>query len=129
MSQNGLSRRQKTFVATLLSAQTIGAACQASGVPRATVGRWQQQAAFRAAIDGMLDQALADAGRLLAQRCAGALVVLASIAGDKFAPASARVAASAKILDSALRFYEAQALAQRLELVEAAIIKRESEQK
>ncbi len=113
-----LTPKQEQLIAALLTSSTTQKAAEAAGVSETTAHRWLRESifvlAYKAARRAAVDQAV---GRL--QQCAaGAVAVLASVAGDTKAPASARVSAAGKLLDLAFKGLELDDLATRLDALE-----------
>ncbi len=112
---DNLSPKQHATIAALLSAPTVAQAATTAGVSERQLYRWLKDdsdfdAAYRAARWRATQQAIAR----LQQTSGAAVTILLSIAADKNAPASSRVAAASKLIDLALRSVEIEELESRL---------------
>jgi hypothetical protein len=115
-----LGRKQEAAIAALLTAGTLAAAAQSSGVSEATLWRWQQQPDF-AALYKQAKTALLEAVTAKLRKQAGSAVdTLAELAGNTDNPAGARVSASRTIVELALRAHELEDLTERLTALEEA---------
>jgi uncharacterized protein YggE len=115
-----LTPKQDALIAALLTSPTIQDAARTVGVSETTAHRWlRTDEAFTAVYLKARRQAVGQAIARLQQLSSGAVAVLAQVASDKQAPASARVAAASKILDTAIRAVELEDLESRITALEA----------
>ena len=113
-----LNRRQRRFVAALLTSPTIEKAAKAAGIGEATAYRYLKQPAVKAELGQALDGALGQAARLAVDEMAAALETLKQIHQDRNAPASSRVSAARTILQAGPALREALDLAERVTALE-----------
>ena len=114
-----LTPQQQKACLALLTEPTIAAAAAKAGVGERTLYRWLARDDFVEAYREARRKALGQAVARLQQLSSGAVAVLAQVAADKTAPASARVAAASKILDTAIKAVELEDLEQRIAALEA----------
>ncbi len=108
------------MIAALLSSPTVQQAAATAGVSEQTAYRWMREdAAFDTAYRAARRQAVQHAVARLQQTSGAAVTILLSIAADKNAPASARVAACCKVLDLAFKAVELEDIEARLSDLEA----------
>ena len=117
MARNGSKKMQ--FLAALMTARTIKAASQASGVGLRTAFRWLRDPAFKAELTQKQDSELGQVTRLTVAAMTDAVETLRSIMADDSTPATARVAAARAILESCVRFAELIDLTERVAALEA----------
>jgi hypothetical protein len=111
--------KQEALIAALLTAPTIQDAARTASVAERTAHRWlHEDDAFKAVYLSARRHALRQATARLACASSGAVSVLLQIAGDKCAPAYARVTASRTILEFAYRAEELEDLAARIAALE-----------
>jgi hypothetical protein len=113
---NKLDRLQEQAIACLLTEPTVQAAADKAGVGVATLGRWLQSRAFRAAYHAARRQVLAGTVQALVLASTDAVAVLA--AELKGAKAGDRIRAAEKILGLALRAESLVNLDDRLSALE-----------
>src|ERR687885_1177622 len=114
-----LTPKQDALIAALLTSPTIQDAAKAVGVSETTAHRWlRTDEAFTAAYLKARRAAVGQAIARLQQLSSGAVAVLGQVAADKQAPASARVAAASKILDTAIKAVELEDLEARIAALE-----------
>lgn len=123
LTAESLSPKQQRAIFALLSEPTLEDAAKQTGVQRTTLWRWLQEPDFRSSY--------MQARRLAVQRAIArtqavtseAVETLREIMSDKSAKGSERVAAAKAIIDYAFKGVELEDLAQRLEAVEAAMVR------
>src|ERR671932_1069491 len=114
-----LTPKQELLIAALLSSPTIQDAAKTAGVSETSAHRWlRTDEGFTAAYLKARREAVGQAIARLQQLSSGAVAVLAQVASDKQAPASARVAAASKILDTAIKAVELEDLEARIAALE-----------
>lgn len=113
-----LSAKQRLTAITLSQGKTQAQAAAAVGAGLRTVQRWVTQPEFQEAVRQAQRESYDQAIAKLVACSAGAVAVLAAVAGDSKVSASARVAASRAILDAAYRGYAQEELARRVEELE-----------
>jgi len=114
-----ISAKQEKLIAALMVTATVQAAAKTAGVSETTAHRWLREdanfdTAYRAARKNAVGQAIAR----LQQTSGAAVQVLLTIALDKAAPTSSRVAAASKVLDMAIKAVELESLEDRLRALE-----------
>ncbi len=118
MRQSTEARKQRA-VELAAEGLTAPAIAERLGVSERAVRAYLAQPTSKAALARLRDERLYQlAGRALAE-AGPALAVLRAIVEDAAVPATARVAAASRLLDVALRLYEAADLAERVEFLEA----------
>jgi len=122
MSETGstLTAKQDKALGALLTSPSLEHAAKSAGVTTVTLWRYLQDDAFKAAYQAARRIAVNHAVTRLQQACSGAVGVLCNVAGDKTAPAGARVTAARTILESAFKAIEIEDLSQRIDALEAA---------
>jgi hypothetical protein len=119
MSGHGDKQRlQDGLIAALLVSPSIEAAAKTAGVAKSTALRWLTQPQFRRDYDAARQQALDGALQYLRQTIVGCVAVLYNIALNPSASDMARIAASGRLIDFALRGVELQECVQRLQRLE-----------
>ena len=113
-----LTPKQHKALAALLTEPTLSAAAAKVGIGERTLHSWLAEPAFKAAYLDVRREAVGQAIARLQQLSSGAVAVLAQVAADKQAPASARVAAASKILDTAIKAVELEDLEARIAALE-----------
>src|SRR5579875_3697716 len=104
MPQTGQSRKKEAAIAALLSEPTLPKAAEAASVSLSTLRRWlESDEAFARAYSDARAQLVRGATAQLRRAMSGAVSVLAAVSADGKAPAAARVAAAAKILEIGLK--------------------------
>lgn len=119
-----LSRKKEAAVAALISAPTIAAAAAAVGIHEITLWRWLRQPEFKAAYEEAKRQALEAAIKRLQAVSGQAVETLHEVMTDPTASPHARVAAARTVLEMALKAYELQDLASRVEALETEFERR-----
>lgn len=117
-STDNLSPQQSKAIAALLTASSIGQAANDVGVTQRTLFRWLADPAFDAAYKAAKREAVGQAIARLQQLSGAAVLVLATVMADKQSPASSRVAAASKILDTAIKVVELEEIEARLTALE-----------
>lgn len=113
-----LSGKQLRAVRALLTRPTVAQAAQECGLSEATVYRWLNDAAFRAALAQAEGEAVAAAGRRLAALAETALDALAGTLTDPRTPAPVKVRACEVVLANLIRYREVAQFEQRLAALE-----------
>lgn len=118
-TEQKLPPKQEKLIAALMVTATVQAAAKTVGVSETTAHRWLREdanfdAAYRAARKNAVEQAIAR----VQQTSGVAVQILLSIAADKDAPASSRVAAARTMLELALRAVEFEDLTARVRALE-----------
>lgn len=113
-----MNRRERRFVAALMTAPTIEAAAEAAGIGERTAYRYLQDPAVKQALGQALDATMNQATRRAVDAMTEALDTLAEIHADLEAPKGARVSAARAILDAGPRLREALDLAERVSELE-----------
>lgn len=121
MSPNGMSIRQTSFVAALAQGRTGLEAARIAGISERQARRWMTLPEVQAAIARVRDELLEQATARAVGYCVNALDTLNDLVNDSEVLASARVAASRAILDTALRYSEVLGLAERVVKLETAL--------
>ncbi len=117
---SGLSAKQETAVAALLSEATIAAAAAKVGVTERTLHRWLDDPDFSEAYRAARREAVGQAISRLQQGSTHAVTVLFMLMADKSVSSSVRLRAAIAVLDFSLRAVELEDLQQRVEALEAA---------
>ena len=116
-----LGRKQFKAILALLEHRTVGAAAESIGVGQSTLFRWMQDHNFQRhylqAKKRVVDQAISQ----LQQMCGEAVQVLKQIMMDDTNPPSTRVACAKAILGQALKGFELEDLAARIDSLEKAL--------
>jgi hypothetical protein len=116
-----LSPRDENLVLALAAGQSVRDAAQACGMSRKTAERRLKDPPFREALKAaraaIYDESLRRGTGMVTQ----ALDVLGTIMNDKTAPATARVNAAARIIETAQRLREADELTERVARLEEAV--------
>lgn len=99
MTSDALTERQHVALRCLVAGESKGDAAKAAGVHPSTLSRWLRLDAFSDALAGERFSATAHARMRLALSMTEAVDVLAEIASDPTASASARLRAACAILD------------------------------
>lgn len=119
MTQIGaLSRRQRRFLAALLTASSVRDAANAAGVSERAAWRYLADPAVKAELAQRQDAVLGQAARRLAGAMGQALTVLEEVMQSRTATDSAKVAAARGVLECGLRVVELAALGDRLAALE-----------
>ena len=118
MTQTGQKRKQEQAIQALLTTATIGEAAAQCGVSERTLLRWLAESAFSEAYQRAKSDLLAAATGKLRFESAKAVDVLATVAGDAEAPASARANAARAIIQLALDANTAENLEARIAQLE-----------
>lgn len=118
---DGLTMKQERAIAALLAQPTIEKAADEAGVSRQTLHRWLGEPAFNEAFRKARREAFTHAVSMAQKYAPAMLNTLASIALDKAATQSARVAASKAVLDYGRESLELDDMARRLERLEAGL--------
>lgn len=116
--ESDLPPRHQKLLAALLSARTVEAAAGAAGCSVRHAYRMLADPVFAEALRKARRAALRLATGQLQQSAGEAVMVLRLIAADKGQPASARVAAASRLLDTAFKAAEIEDLEARLAAVE-----------
>lgn len=114
------TRRSRALTA-LLAARSVDQAAQIAGVSRRTVFRWLEDKEFRDQLKAAEGQALDEAARRLLSGQALALDVLEDIISNSTKDADRRLAAVAW-MDLLLRWREATALEDRIQVLEEKVL-------
>ncbi len=122
MSQptDNLSAQQSKAITALLTCSSITQAADEVGVTPRTLFRWLGDPTFDAAYKAAKRETVGQAIARLQQLSGAAVVVLGQVMADRRAPASSRVAAASKILDTAIKVVELEQIEQRLAALEEA---------
>jgi transposase-like protein len=118
---DNLSPQQSKAIMALLTASSIAQAADEVGVTPKTLFKWLADPTFDAAYKAAKREAVGQAIARLQQLSGAAVMVLAQIMVDKGKPASSRVAAASKILDTALKVVELEEIEARLSALETSI--------
>lgn len=119
MAENGtLSSAQRRTIQVLLQSHGIRAACVTAQIAERTVYRWLKDPSFVSELHQAESAVFGGVVRSVIASCTAAVDVLVRIMTDDLQPASARVAAAGRILESALRLHEAITIAERLTALE-----------
>ena len=110
----GLTPRQRTAVAALLTTGEVTAAAQAAGVSRETLHRWLKQPAFLEAVRAAEAEALDELSRSLVGLGREARATLAAAMQDPSAPWATRVRAADASLGRLLQLRELATLEARV---------------
>ena len=113
-----LSAKQQIAAIALSQGKTQAQAAAGAAVGLRSVQRWVTQPEFQEAVHQAQRESYDQAIAKLVACSAGAVAVLAAVAGDGKVSASARVAASKAILDAAYRGYAQQELERRVKELE-----------
>lgn len=122
-----LSRKQEAAIVALLAKGTVRDAAKDANVSEATLWRWMQQEAFREAYRAARRESMATAITALqavAHEAVDALQRNLTCGEPKTEVAAARV-----VLAASFKSYEVQDIEARLEEVEGAVERQESERK
>jgi hypothetical protein len=119
-----LSRKQEDAIVALLTAPTIQAAAEATGITYITLWRWMQIPEFKEQYREARLEAVRQAVSRLSQIGSEAVDVLRDIMNDQEAPASSRVTAAKSILEGAFKGIELDDLAARIEALEKTLEER-----
>ncbi len=122
---SGLSAKQETAVAALLTEATIGGAAAKVGVTERTLHRWLDDPDFAEAYRAARREAVQQAISRLQQVSTHAVTVLLSLMADQTVAPGVRLWAAEKVLDLALRTVELEDLQQRIEALEQAYASRQ----
>jgi len=118
MADQELTVKQEKALSALLSEVTFTSAAAKAGVSERTLYTWLNEPAFkeayRAACRASVQQAIAQ----LQNASSNALSVLLEIMNDKEEKASTRVIAAKTVLESGMKAFELEDLAQRIEALE-----------
>jgi len=118
MSENeGLTPRQRRFVAAMLSEKTIRAAAKRAGVSEATAGRWLALPAVRRAIEAAEAEALAELSRGLLRLSTQTINAIEIVLTSEAAP-SVRLRAADIVLSRLLHYVEFVSLERRVSEIE-----------
>lgn len=117
---DNLGQGQAQAIVALVNEPTIRKAAESCGVGERTLYTWLEQPAFRAAYRKARREAFAQAMGLASKYAPLAVGTLATIAGDKSAPHSARVSASTGLLKFSRESLELDDVVARVEAVERA---------
>ncbi len=117
---DNLSPQQSKAIAALLTSSSITQAADEAGVGHRTLFRWLADPTFDAAYKAAKRESVGQAIARLQQLSGAAVVVLGQVMADRRSPASSRVAAASKILDTAIKVVELEQIEQRLAALEEA---------
>ncbi len=117
---DNLSPQQHKAIAALLTSSSITQAADEAGVGHRTLFRWLADPTFSDAYRAARRESVQQAIARLQQLSGAAVVVLGQVMADKRSPASSRVAAASKILDTAIKVVELEQIEQRLAALEEA---------
>ena len=109
-----LNRRQRKFIAALLTAPTIEEAAKQAGIGERTAYRYLKHPEVKQVLSQALDDAMGQATRRAIDAMTGALETLIEIHSDKDTPKSTRVAAAKALVASGPQLREALELAERV---------------
>jgi uncharacterized protein (UPF0147 family) len=116
-----INGRQRKAIRALLSAPSIVAAAEASGIGESTIRRWiSEDSTFRNALREAERELWDDARRALSARAAATVEALAAVAEDDGQPGSTRVQACKVILDQLSKLH-ADDLTERVEVLEVIL--------
>jgi len=120
-----MTDRQQKALAALIRAPTVEAAARSSGIGYGTIRRWLREdqefkAAYKAALDEMVDDAAAQAKHSLSL----AFDTLSEIMQKKGISPTVRVSAARADLEFTLRLIEVKDIVSRLEALEAEALKK-----
>lgn len=116
-----LDAKQELALAALLSSLTIRAAAKRAGVSESTLWRYLREPGFSKRYAQARREAVEHMTVRLQARAAGSAEILYSIAKDKKAPASARVAAARAVIEHTLKAVELSDLDVRLKEIETRL--------
>ena len=116
-----LNRRQRKFIAALLTAPTIEEAAKQAGIGERTAYRYLKHPEVKRALSQALDDAMGQATRRAVDAMTEALETLTAIHTDEDAPTGARVSAARSILDAGPKLREALELAERVTELEGRL--------
>lgn len=117
--QPNLNARQLKALAALLDSPSVSAAVTTSGVSRATLDRWLDDATFAAAYRAASRRVFETALNDLQAKTSRAVQTLCEVQEDTNAKPGERVAAARTLLDFALKGREQFELADRIAALEA----------
>lgn len=120
LRSDALTPRQLVAITALLNGSRQASAAKAHVSPR-TLHRWLQMPAFRTELARQRSRVIVDGLTTIAAGVEEAGDTLRSIARNRRAPASARVAACKAILEFAAGYDERSSLLERLEAVERGL--------
>jgi len=119
-----LSRKKSKAILALLENRTVGDAAESTGIGQSTQFRWMQDHNFKRhylqAKRKVIDQAITQ----LQNMCGDAVGVLKQIMLDDTNPSTSRIACAKAILDQALKGFELEDLATRIDTLGKAIIQK-----
>ena len=119
-SENGseLTGKQSKALCLLVAGHSIEKAAEGAGVNAATVHRWLKEPRFIEEYREARRIVVGQATATLQAATRGAVATLVSVAADKAAPPSSRIAAAKTILELSLKSVEIDDLAARIENLE-----------
>lgn len=118
-----LPGKQERALAALLNNPTVRDAAAEAKVSEATLYRYMREATFAERLKEARRGAVEHLSARLQAKAADAAKVLSDIAEDDSKPASVRVAAARAIIEHTLKAFELGDLAERLKVLEAALVK------
>ena len=119
-SENGseLTGKQSKALCLLVAGNSIEKAAESASVNAATVHRWLKEPRFKEEYREARRVVVGQATATLQAATRGAVATLVSVAADKDAPPSSRIAAAKTILELALKSVEIDDLAARIDALE-----------
>jgi hypothetical protein len=121
----GKGRKRELAIAALLTARTIADAAQACGLSERTLKRWLRDEEFSKEYRQAKAETLTAAMGKLAANSAEAVDALLAVIRNRRASAAARVSASVRLLELAMRDREDDSLESRLRALEVELDRRE----
>lgn len=117
-SQDGKSRLHEKAIAALMTAPSVEAAAQETGVTGRTLHKWMREPEFLEKWNAAKRALVQTATARLRSGMVASIAALEQIRDDKETPASVKVSASRTILEFALRSHEIEDLQERLTALE-----------
>jgi hypothetical protein len=117
----GLTRKQETAIAALLSHSTMKEAATAAKVGESTLWRWLQEDDFHAAYMTARRETVKQAIAQLQNTTSEAVAVLKEVMSNKNANDFARISAAKAIIEYSIKAVEIEDLAQRVEDLESVM--------
>lgn len=119
-----LTAKQEKTLSLLLSEPTIGGAAIKAGLTERTIYNWLNEPTFKKAYRDICRASVQNAIAQLQNASGTALAVLIAIMSDTNQRASTRLTAAKTVLESSLKAFELEDLAQRVEALEAMLEER-----